>query len=96
MSTPAEVMFSPEFHMRVRKYISADTPEELERYTGILYAKKIEFRCLVYSENSARDWSDDGFRVDILMNYKLIDEPEILKALGLKWHQLYEYYRLQN
>lgn len=92
MSTPAEVMFSPELHMRVRKYISADTPEELERYTGILYAKKIEFRCLVYSENSSRDWSDAGFRVDILMNYKLIDEPEILKALGLKWHQLYEYF----
>lgn len=80
----------PEFFTRVRKYISADTLEQLERYTSLLYSMKVEFRCLPYSESYTNSFNTME-RVDIVMNYHLIDEPDILKRLGLKQEELYLY-----
>lgn len=92
MSTATETVFNPELFSRVRKFISAETPLELERYTGALYAHKVEYRCLTYSSKGGKDYADDDFRVDIVMNYRLADEPEILRALGLKQKDLYIYF----
>lgn len=82
---------APEFFTRVRKYISVDTPEQLERYTSLLYSMKVEFRCLPYSESYTNSFSTME-RVDIVMNYHEIDEDDILKTLGLKKKDLYLYF----
>lgn len=82
---------TPKCFTRVRKYISADTPEQLERYTSLLYSMKVEFRCLPYSESYTNSFSTME-RVDIVMNYHEIDEDDILKGLGLKKEDLYLYF----
>ena len=84
---------NPELFTRVRKFISCETPEEFENASRILYAHKVEYRGVIYSDKGksyCSSWSDID-RIDIVMNYKLIDEPQILKWLGIKSDKLYIY-----
>lgn len=85
-------MFEPECFEVCRRFISAETPSELERYTSVLNCKQVKYRCLVYSDNGGKNFSDAGFRIDILMSYRKMDEEDILQALGIKRTELYLYF----
>lgn len=78
---PESTILNPELFTIVRKYISATTFEELELYSRILYARKVHYR-IAHQEG----------RLDIIMSYKLADEPDLLKALGIKSSDLYLYF----
>mgnify|MGYP003308201625 CR=1 FL=1 len=87
-----ELKFEPDAFTIVRKFISAYSPEELERFTDILYAYKVQFRCLPYSETSEYGSFSKIDRIDIVMQYKLIDEDALIKRLGIKREDLYIYF----
>lgn len=86
------VNLDPEWHTICRKYISAERPSELERFTSVLSQMGVKYKCLVYSDNSKDDYQDAGFRVDIVMEYKKMYESDILAGLGLKYKDLYLYF----
>jgi hypothetical protein len=91
MKNTVSKAFNPELVSRVRKYISVRTPMELEAATRILYAYKIEYRLEPYGENLNYTF-DSMDRIDIVMNYHEYEEPEVIKALGIKQTDLNLYF----
>jgi hypothetical protein len=89
---PQEVMFNPEMFTRVRKFISVYSPMELDNATKILYARKVDFRCEVYLDETGVNSFAHAERIDIIMNYKLSEEQSILKWLGIPQEKLYIYF----
>ena len=87
-----ESNFKPEAFEIVRKFISAESPEELERFTSILYAYGVQYKCVPYSESTEYSSFDKIDRVDIIMKYKRIEEEEIIKRLGVTKSNLYIYF----
>lgn len=87
-----ESKFNPGAFEIVRKFISAESPEELERFTNILYAYGVQYKCVPYSESTEYSSFDKIDRIDIVMKYKLIEEDEIIKRLGITKSNLYIYF----
>ena len=78
---PESSILNPELFSIVRRYITIYTFEELELYSRILCGRRIHYRI----EHI------DG-RLDIIMSYKLAEEPDIIKALGLKKEDINLYF----